>query len=90
MWSYFEDLDVRNTMVQLKFNLNICSEIYGFFLFQTCLYVRDIILLSFLDVCICASSLHAAIINSGPYLTSLPANWIASSGDETVLYCLKR
>ena len=35
MWSYFDDVAVRNSMVKLKFNLDDQFEIYGYFLFQT-------------------------------------------------------
>ena len=52
VWSCFEDLDARNTMLQSKFNLDICCGIYGFFLSQTCLHVGDVIVLSFLHACI--------------------------------------
>ena len=32
MWSWFEDLDTKNTMLQSEFNLHISSGIYGVFL----------------------------------------------------------
>ena len=50
MWSYFEDLDAGNMILQSEFNLNIPSETYGFFLFQLCLQVNDVIVLSYLHV----------------------------------------
>ena len=38
--SYFEDFDVRNTLVQSKFNLHVHSGIYGFFCFKlVCMWV---------------------------------------------------
>ena len=46
--SCFDDLDTRNTMLQSEFILDIPSGIYGFFLSQTCLYVDDVIVLSYL------------------------------------------
>ena len=46
--SCFDDLDTRNMMLQLEFNLDIPSETYGFFLFQLCLQVNDVIVLSYL------------------------------------------
>jgi len=49
VWYCFEDLDVRNTMLQSEFNLDFYSGIIGFFLLQTCLHVGDII------VCACSS-----------------------------------
>ena len=39
MWSYFDDVAVRNSMVKLKFNLDDQFEICGYFLFQTLLDV---------------------------------------------------
>ena len=48
MWSCFEDLDAINMMLQSEFNLDIPSETYGFFLFQTCLQVDDVIVFSYL------------------------------------------
>ena len=40
MWSYFDDVAVRNSMVKLKFNLDDQFEICGHFLFQTLLDVQ--------------------------------------------------
>ena len=45
--SCFENLDARNIMVQLEFNLDIFSEGFVDF-FQTCFHVEDVIILSFL------------------------------------------
>jgi len=45
-------------MLQLEFNLDIPSETYGFFLFQTCLQVDDVIVLSYLYAHTCLFSLY--------------------------------
>jgi len=40
VWSYFEDLDTRNTLLQSEINLDICSGIYGFFCLKlVCMWV---------------------------------------------------
>ena len=46
VWSYFEDFDARNIMLQSKFNLDIHSGIYGF-LFQKCFHVGNVIFFVF-------------------------------------------
>jgi hypothetical protein len=83
-------VDARNTAVHSEFILDICSGIYEFFLFQTCLDVGDLIVLSFLYACTSSFSLRALKINSGPYLTYNLLSWkmthhapckAASSGD---------
>ena len=62
MWSCFEDLDTRNMMLQLEFNLDIPSETYGFFLFQLCLQVNDVIVLSYLHAYTCIFPLYVQTI----------------------------
>ena len=62
MQSCFEDLDSRNMMLQSEFNLDISSEIYGFFLFQLCLQVDDVIVLSYLHAYICLFSLYTQTV----------------------------
>ena len=62
MWSCFEDLDARNMMLQSEFNLDIPSETYGFFLFQPCLQVDDVIVLSYLYAYTCLFSLYTQTI----------------------------
>ena len=58
MWSCFEDLDARNMMLQSEFNLDIPSETYGFSLFQLCLQVNDVIVLSYLHAYTCVFPLY--------------------------------
>ena len=57
VWSYYVDLDVRNTMVRSEFNLDIHSGIYEFFRLKLVLHVSDVIILCFLYVCTCPSLL---------------------------------
>ena len=45
-------------MLQSEFNLDIPLETYGFFLFQPCLQVDDVIVLSYLYAYICLFSLY--------------------------------
>ena len=49
-------------MLQLEFNLDIPSETYGFFLFQTCLQVDDALVLSYMYVYTCLFSLYAQTV----------------------------
>ena len=49
-------------MLQLEFNLDIPSETYGFFLFQTCLQVDDVIVLSYLHAYTCIFPLYVQTI----------------------------
>jgi len=49
-------------MLQSEFNLDIPSETYGFFLFQPCLQVDDVIVLSYLYAYTCFFSLYTQTI----------------------------
>ena len=68
MWSYFEDLDVKNTIVQSEFNLNIHSAVYEFFYFKlVCMWVMSLFCLLYMHAYI-LFSVRVTIywIGSGP------------------------
>ena len=89
VWSCFEALDARNTMPQSKFNLDISSRIYGFFVPNIfacgwCYYCF------FLSACI-HLSFPLPYANSKIYWVEMQSTTYraASSGDGAIFYRLK-
>ena len=79
MWSCFEDLDVRNMMLQSEFNLDIPSETYGFF-FK---HVSKLIMLLFCLICMHTMSFLFLCTNSHIYWAEIwsTSYTIGFSGD---------